>query len=203
MTEKTRQTVLGVFLAGVLALTVVSVGLFADQRRRRVTSLSPPIIASQLGFSIRMPRDWERVPFSRTLFGPGLAYMRKSDPRAGRDIYFLITVPQGTSEEILQPLTMLLRVLDINDINFDGYQIRWSGPPRPGQYQRRRGTINALFYRRQPLPYPVKLGLYEQIDADQQVFWCVITGNTQMNAADEALLDAVAASFQLLPDESV
>ena len=203
MTERTRQTILGLFLAGVLVFTVASAGLFATHRRQLVTALGQPIALPKLGFTIRMPQDWERVPLSRNLFGPGLAYMRKSDPRAGRDIYFLITPPQASSEDILKPLGNLVGVLDINDIHFDRYQIQWSGgPTRPGKYQRRRGTISALFYQRRPLPYPIKLGLYEQITADQQVFWCIIKGNSQLDAADEALLDAVSASFERIAEQT-
>ena len=203
MTEKTRQILLGVFLAGVLVLTVASVGLFAAQRRTQATALGPAIVSRQLGLSIRMPKDWERVPLNSDLFGPGLAYMRKSDPRAGRDIYFLITPPQAGPEDILEPLGNLVGVLDINDIYFDRYQIQWSGgPTRPGKYQRRRGTISPLFYQGRRLPYPIRLGLYEQITADQQVFWCIIKGNSQLDAADEALLDAVAASFERIAEQT-
>ena len=46
------------------------------------------------------------------------------------------------------------------------------------------------------VPYPVKLGLYERITTDKQVFWCVIIGSGQTDALDEALLDAVVSSFQ-------
>ena len=203
MTEKTRQILLGLFLAGVLVLTVAAVGLFAAQRRKAATALGPTIISRQFGFSINMPKGWERVPLNSSLFGPGLRYIDKSDPRAGRDIFFLITAPSGTSDEqILQPLVVLLKVLDINDINFDGYQVQWSGPAQPGQYQRRRGSIIALAYQGRRLPYPVRLGLYEQITAGQQVFWCIIKGNGQLNAVDEALLDAVVASFEKIPEQT-
>lgn len=200
MTEKTRQTALGVFLAGVLVLTVLAVGLFAANRRKFATALGPPIVSEQLGLSISMPKDWERVSLNNKLFGPGLAYMRKSDPSADRDIYFLITPPQASSEDVLKPLGNLVGVLDINDIYFDGYQIQWSGgPTQSGRYQRRRGTISASSYQSRRLSYPIKLGLYEQITADKQVFWCIIKGNSQLDAADEALLDAVIASFEKLP----
>ena len=200
MTEKTRQTALGVFLASVLVLTVLAVGLFAAKRRKLTTALGPAITSEQLGFSISMPKDWEQVSLNNKLFGPGLAYIRRSDPSADRDIYFLITPPQASSEDVLKPLGNLVGVLDINDINFGGYRIQWfGGPTQSGRYQRRRGIISVSSYQGRRLSYSVKLGLYEQITADQQVFWCIIKGNSQLDAADYALLDAVVASFEKRP----
>ena len=206
MTERTRQTVLGVFLAGVLAVTVGAVGLYAGHRQKQATRLGMVITSRQFGFSVRMPEGWEQVPVNMNLFGPSLAYMRKLEPRAGRDplsnqwpqrhIFFLITPPKATAEKILDPLVKLVRVLDISDNYFDGYQVQWSGPIRPDKYQRRRGGISVWFYQRRRLGYPLQLGIYEQITAEKQVFWCVIVGNNQLNAADEALLDAVPGSFE-------
>ena len=94
----------------------------------------------------------------------------------------------------------VVRVLDISDNYFDGYQVQWSGPIRPDKYQRRRGGISVWFYQRRRLGYPLQLGIYEQITAEKQVFWCVIVGNNQLNAADEALLDAVAGSFEKISE---
>ena len=213
MTERTRQTILGLFLAGVLVFTAASAGLFAAHRRQLVTALGQPIALPKLGFSIRMPEGWKQVPVNMKLLGPSLAFIREPEPHAGHDsltdqspyryIYFLITPPQASSDDILKPLLNLVGVLDINDNYFKGYRIQWSGPTRPGIYPRRSGTIGVSFYLGRRLAHPIELGLYEEITAGQQVFWCVLTGNTQMNAADKALLEAVAGSFRFLPDESV
>ena len=213
MTERTRQIVLGVFLVGVLAVTVGAVWLFADHRQKQVTTLGPMIRSESLGFSIRMPKDWERVPVSANLFGPCLVYMRHLEAQAGHDrmtnqmpqrhIFFLITPPGGTPEQVLEPLAKLVQALNISDNYFNGYQISWLGEAtQTGNYLRRKGNIRARVYERRILPYPIELGRYEQITAENQVFWCVIYGNTQINAADEALLEAVVGSFSKIGEQA-
>ena len=213
MTERTRQTILGVFLAGVLVVTVGSAELFSKHRQKQVTALGVTIQSERLGFKISMPKGWERVSVNMNLLGASLAYMRELEPHAGRDsltdqssyryIYFLITPPQASSEDILKPLLNLVRVLDISDNYFGGYQITWTTEPtRPGKYQRHKGNIRARVYKGRLLPYAIELGLYEQITADQQVFWCVIFGNTPLNAADEALLEAVVGSFSKITEQA-
>lgn len=212
MSERTRQIALGAFLAGVLVVTVGSVGAFSAHRQEQATALGPTIISSQLGFSIRMPKGWKKVPVSMNLLGPSLVYMRELEAHAGRDsltdqspyryMYFLITAPQASSEDILGPLLNLVGVLDMSDNYFDGYQIQWLGPSRLGKYQTQPGNIRARFYQRRLLAHPIELGLYEQIIADGQVFWCVLVGNTQLNAADEALLQAVVLSFDKISERA-
>ena len=209
MTERTRQTILGVFLAGVLAITAGAVWLFAAQRQKQVTALGPTIRSESLGYSIRMPKGWA---VNTNPLGASLAYMRELEPHTGRDsltdqspyryIYFLITPPQATAEQILEPLARLVQALDISNNYFGGYQITWSEPTQPGKYLRRKGNISARVYQGRFLPYPIELGLYEQITAENQVFWCVIYGNTPLNAADEALLDAVVASFSKISEQA-
>ena len=209
MSERTRQIVLGVFLAGVLVVTVGAVGLFARHRQKQVTALGVTVRSEELGFEISMPKGWERIRVNVRLLGPSLAYMREPDPHAGRDcltkqfpqrrIYFLVTPPQASDERIVYPLGKLLQYLDISDNYFDGYEATSPGPTRSGKYQRRSGVIRAQahIYRNGRLAYyPIELGLYEQITTGQQVFWCVLIGNTQVNAADRALLEAVASSFR-------
>ena len=212
MNQRSTKPLLLVFLIILLAGTVVLAGFFAAHRRRQVTALGPAITSTQLGFSIRMPQDWDRVTAGMTIFGPGLVYMRPLQPGAGRDsltgqspqrhIFFLITAPNATEEQVLTPLTGLVRALDISDNYFHGYQIKWSGDGPPGKYQRRRGVIRVRVYQRDGSSFPIELGFYEQITAANQVFWCVIVGNTRLDAADEALLDAVVASFEQLSGQS-
>ena len=211
MTEATRQNIMRVFLGGVLAVTVGAVWVFGAQRREEITALGQEVTEPKLGFAIRMPAGWERLPTSPSRYGSILVYMRPTQPNTERDrltkqlakryIFFIITPRQATDERIVYPLAKLVKDLDDSDNYFDGYQRIWSGPPRPGKYQRRSGTIRPRLYLRQWLPYPIELGLFEQITAEKQVFWCILAGNTELSIADEALLDAVAKSFRLLEND--
>lgn len=209
MTEKTRQTFLGVFLAGVLVLTVASVGLFADQRRRLVTSLGDPISLPKLGFTIHMPADWEREHVKSPPLFSTLVYTRPLDRSAGldgltqripkRQIFFFSVPPNASDEQALVPLSSLVRLVDLNENDFYSPLPLAPRPVRLGPYEQREG---GFAFRYLSYPYPVVLMRYHQITAGRRVFWCVILGNTQLDLADRALLRSVAASFQL-SDESV
>ena len=210
MTERTRQIILGLFLAGVLVFTVAFAGLFAAHRCQLATALGQPIISNQLGFSIRMPRDWEPGLMETSDLFSTLAYTRPLDRTARMDsltsrtprrqIFFFAIRPGATDEQALTPLLSLVRLVDINDNDFYAPQPIDPRPTRLGPYEQRAGGFH-FRYRR--LAYPLVLIRYQQIMVGKRVFWCVMLGNTQLNEADQALLRAVAAGFQILPDESV
>ncbi|NIA07382.1 MAG: hypothetical protein GWP14_07085 [Actinobacteria bacterium] len=210
MTERTRQTLLGIFLVGVLALTVLSVALFAGQRRRLVTSLGEPISLPQLGFAVRMPAGWEPGPIKSSRLFSTLVYTRPLDRSARldgltqrtpkRQIFFFSVRPGASDEQTLTPLLSLVRLLDMNDNDFYSPLPIEPRSVQVGPYEQREGGFS-FRYRR--YPYPVALLRYHQITVGRRVFWCVMVGNTQLNQADHALLRAVAASFGLLPEQSV
>ena len=213
MTERTRQNILGVFLAGVLGLSVGAVWIFASQRRAEVTALSEPISVAGLGFSIRMPKGWEPKAVGRTLFGNGLIYRRAPNPRAGLDkitatthqrhLFVLAVVPNATDEQILAPLDKLVSFWDRNHNLFrylkpEPFPFAAWRPDALG-YERRDGSITFLNIRRGARSTLIR---YQQIKAQGRVFWCVMAGNTQLDEADKALLKAVASSFELLREGS-
>ena len=209
MTEKTRQTFLGLFLAGVLVLTVASVGLFADHRRRRVTSLGQPINLPQLGFSVRMPAGWESGPAEISNLFSTLVYTQPLDRSARldsltqrtpkRQMVFFSVRPGATDEQALVPLLSLVNLVDLNDNLFHSPMRIEPRTVQLGPYEQRDGGFS---FRYLNYPYPFVLLRYQQITVGRRVFWCVLLGNTQLDRADHALLRAVAASFQLLPDQS-
>ena len=209
MTEKTRQTLLGSFLASVLVLTVLSVGLFAAQRRHFVTALSEPISLPQLGFTIRMPQGWEPGPVGTSRLFATLKYTQPLDRSARMDslteriprrqIFFFSVRPNATDEQTLTPLLGLVHLLDLNDNMFFSPLPISPRSVQLGPYEQREGGFS---FRCRRYPYPVVLLRYQQITVGHRDFFCVMVGNTQLDQADDALLKAVAESF-LLPDKSI
>ena len=207
MTERTRQNILGIFLGGVLAVTVGAVWLFAAQRQGEITALGQTITAPNLGFAIRMPRGWEPVAAYRRLLANSLAYRQPLTSKAVYDsftgrrlqrrIFFIAIRPNASDAEVLDPLGRLAIFWDANDDSFHSYRPIQPGPPRLDSlgYERRVGVIT---FRYRTLRSRFTLIRYEQIRAGGQVFWCVMAGNTQLNEADKALLEAVASSFEFL-----
>ncbi len=211
MSERTRQNILAAFLAGVLGLSVGAVWLFAAQRRERITALSEPIRVEGLGFSISMPKGWERKAVGRTRFGNGLIYRQAPNPKAGLDkltattpqrhLFIFAIVPNATAEQILAPLDKLVSFWDINHNLFrylkpEPFPFAAWRPDALG-YERRDGAITFVHIRH---GISFRLIRYEQIKAHGQVFWCIMAGNTELDIADKALLDAVSESFRLLGD---
>ena len=211
MTERTRQNILGIFLGGVLAVTVGAVWLFAAQRQGEITALSEPISVEGLGFSISMPKGWEPKAVGRTLFGNGLIYRQAPNPKAGlgkvtattpqRHLFIFAIVPNATDEQVLAPLDKLVSFWDINHNLFrylkpEPFPFAAWRPDALG-YERRDGAITFVHIRR---GISFRLIRYEQIKAHGRVFWCIMAGNTELDIADKALLDAVSESFRLLGD---
>ncbi len=209
MNERTRQTLLAAFLAGVLVVSVVAVWLFAAQRRAKVTALGQRVVASELGFSIHMPLGWEAVALGRTRLGTGVIYRQPADPQAAfdrftrrvpqRHVFFLVVPPNAPDEQVLIPLDRLVLSWDKND-NLFHYPEPKPFPFGPWRldslgYERREGVISFLYRNHRGR---VVLIRYEQIRARDRVFWCVLAGNTELTEADKALLEAVASSFELL-----
>ena len=203
MTERARQNILGVFLGGVLVVTVGAVWLFAGQRRREVTALGQPIAVPSLGFAVRMPAGWEQIGgdgqllvYRQPLMGKAVhdSFTRR---RRQRRIFFIAIRPNALDAEVLDPLVKLARFWDDNDNDFHSFRLIQPGPPRLDSrgYEYRDGIIT---FRYRAYRSAFTLIRYKQIRAGGRVFWCVMAGNTQLNEADKALLDAVAASFELL-----
>ena len=211
MTERARQNILGVFLGGLLALTVGAVWLFAAQRRAEVTALGQTLTAPNLGFAIRMPRGWEPVALGRTRLGTGVIYRQPPDSQAAfdsftrrvpqRHIFFLAIPPNAPDEQVLNPLGNLVRSWDRND-NLFRYPEPKPFPLGPWRfslgYERRDGAITFLNVRHGARSVLMR---YQQIKADGRIFWCIMAGNTRLNEADKALLQAVASSFEFLGEK--
>ena len=207
MTERTRQNILGIFLGGVLAVTVGAVWLFAAQRQGEITALGQTITAPNLGFAIRMPRGWEPVAAYRRLLANSLVYRQPltskavydsfTGRRVQRRIFFVAIRPNASDAEVLDPLLKLAIFWDANDSSFHSFRLIQPGPPRLDNlgYEHRLGVIT---FRYKMYRSEFTLIRYEQIRAGGQVFWFVMAGNTQLNEADRALLEAVASSFEFL-----
>jgi len=208
MAQQSNKPALMIFMVVLLLTTVGLVGLFAAHRRSQVTALSEPLDIKQLGFSIRMPLDWDPVgPMGTTPFGPGLMYRPARTASRGRSsqgipsrYILLISIPVGASDEqTLIPLAQLAEFWQDNINEFYGYGAKPLGPTWYDQhgYARRVGYITY----RPANPYlrnqRIELIGYQQITAGSRIFWCIIMGNTQLDAADQALLNAVANSFEL------
>ncbi len=205
MTERTRQNIMIIFLGAVLALTVATVWLFGAQRREEITALGPAITVPNLGFTIRMPKGWERLRGDRQLLRyrqpltAKVVYDSFTERRRERQIFFISIRPNASDAEVLGPLVKLARFWDDNDNDFHSFMLIKPGPPRLNKlgYERRSGVIT-LRYRAYRSPF--MLIRYEQIKSQGRIFWCVMAGNTQLNEADRALLEAVVESFDLRED---
>ena len=206
MSERTRQTILAAFLAGVLGVSVGAVWLFASQRRGEVTALGQRMVAPELGFAIQMPKEWERVAGYKWLLAKALVYRQPLKPggvdrimrrRLQRRVFFLAIPPNASDEEVLAPLGKLALFWDINDNHFHSFKPSRLGPPRLDNfgYERREGLISFLYKNHHGRFVLIR---YQQIRAGGRVFWCVMAGNTELTEADRALLEAVASSFELL-----
>lgn len=204
MTDQTRQKLRIVFLAGVLGLSVGAGWLFAAHRRAQVTALSEPIRVEGLGFSISMPKGWQRIDARRWRLANTLVYTQPLEPAVydsdtqrakQRRIFFIAIPPNASDAQTLAPLRNLAAMWTLT-YNYGGsFALEPLGAPRfdsVGNEHReaviafRRGRSRFILMR------------YEQIKAQGRVFWCVMAGNTQLNEADRALLEAVASSLELL-----
>jgi len=188
----------------VLVVSVGAVYLFAAQRRAEVTALSEPISVKGLGFSISMPKGWQRTAARRWLLVNTLAYTQppeaaEYDSNTRRDkkrvIFFIAIHPKASDEQVLLPLRNLATLWTLN-YNYGGsFTFEPLGAPRFDRSgnEHREAVITFRGGRSR-----FTLIRYEQIKAQGRVFWCVIAGNTPLGIADKALLDAVASSFELL-----
>ena len=184
-------------------MMVGAVWLFAAQRRGEVTALGQTITAPNLGFAIRMPAGWEQIGgdgqllvYRQPLTGKAV-YDSFTRRRRQRRIFFIAIRPNASDAELLDPLVKLALFWDDKDNSFHSFRLIQPGPPRLDNlgYERRVGVIT---FRYRTLRSRFTLIRYEQIRAAGQVFWCIMAGNTQLNEADRALLEAVASSFEFL-----
>ena len=213
MIEKTRQKFLLLFLSGVLFLTVLAVGLFAANRRHRITSLAERVEFPERSFSVRMPADWQlgkgQITAGPVYIGHGFVATgpvgadAKFDPNfkriAKRRIYLLAIPPDAADKDVFRPPLALLQILSINSNDFRALPLTLGpqlGPVRLGKYERRDGYFRFRYLHDRRNYVLIR---YQQIVTAGQVFWCVIEGNTPLTAADSALFDAVASSFEFIP----
>ena len=195
-----------------LLATVLTVAIFAANRRRLVTALGPPIVMTDLGFTICMPKDWQPAsPPGKTPPGPGLWFRRPRQPQEAMDkltqktpqrlLIFVSMNPNAPDEDILDTLRKIATGMVLNDNTLNR-----AGAPQPGpawldkrNYQHRRGNI--AFNLRGTNVW-LRLVTYHIIKARQRVFLCIIAGNTSLDAADEAVLSEVISTFELLSSEA-
>ena len=205
MSERTRRTILGVFLGGVLGVTVGAVWLFAGERRSEATALGEEIEWPSEGFGIRMPRGWGRVRVEKRSFTARFVYVKPVDKDSRRDsltrriqkrwIYFFSISPGATEGEAAIPVLGLAMALASNDREFHSPKKEKSQLIDAAVYERRESGYS-YFYRN--YDQRMLLLLYQQISVGERVFWCVMLGNTELTEADRALLEAVSSSFTLL-----
>ena len=196
---------LGAFLGVVLGATVGGVMLFAGQRRAEVRALGEEIEWPSEGFAIRMPLGWERARAEKRSFTARFVYVKpvgKEDTRDSvtgrmhrRWIYFFSISPGATEKEAAIPVVGLAIALGNNDFEFHGLRKEKSVLIDAAVYERRESGYSYLYRN-----YGQRMMLvrYQQISVGKRVFWCAIIGNTALNEADRALLEAVSSSFVLL-----
>jgi hypothetical protein len=193
-----------IFLGAVLALTVATVWLFGAQRRKEITALGPAITVPNLGFTftIRMPKGWERARSWEQV--ATLAYGQPLEPVLDgrstrrdkqRRIFFIAIRPDASDEQELDLMKHLAKLWKRN-YNYGGsFTFGPMGAPHFDSFGNEyREAVVAFRGQRSHLI----LMRYEQIKSQGRIFWCVMAGNTQLNEADRALLDAVVESFDLL-----
>ena len=152
-----------------------------------------------------MPKGWWiRIGAGRWQLANALVYSQPPEAavydsntkRGKRRLIFFIAIPKNASDkQVLAPIGDLALSWAVYQNYIGGFTLEPLGAPQSDSSgnEHREAVITFRGQRSR-----LTLMRYKQIKAQGRVFWCVIGGNTQLDIADKALLDAVAKSFRLL-----